>query len=192
MMSVEDPIRVVVESGPASVWSQWGPLVGVVVGAILGALGQVLAGRLQRNHERRRDEIAVRRDLYIRVLANIERLRGSIADAVMAAKVEPVAVAKHEAAAIGEFNEMSVLWSEVAISGAMSVWKFMEDMRAEFKPPSAKRGTPERLAQWNAAHATVTKYKGLIMEVMRQDLGATFGPVLTMQTPPTVGASKAP
>lgn len=48
--------------------SQWGPLVGVVVGAILAGAAQVIAGSVQRRHDRSMRSLGKRDETYLKVV----------------------------------------------------------------------------------------------------------------------------
>ena len=78
MLVTADPTRVVVEYATATNWSIWGPLIGVVVGALLGALGQIVAGRLRHRGDVRREEVGVRRELYARTLSIVDELTSAV------------------------------------------------------------------------------------------------------------------
>jgi hypothetical protein len=57
-------VRAVEEGVASTPASTWGPLLGVVVGAILGGASQVVAGRIQRRDERERETREIKRAVY--------------------------------------------------------------------------------------------------------------------------------
>jgi hypothetical protein len=66
--SVSDPIQVVVQQIGGGWFATWGPLVGVVIGAILGSLGQVLASSLTHRRNLETDRREWRRAVYMEAL----------------------------------------------------------------------------------------------------------------------------
>lgn len=177
MLSAEDPIRVVVESGAPSLLSQWGPLVGVVVGAVLGGLAQVVAGTVQRKHDRRREHDRHRRDAYVAYTRALDDflITSSMVDMAAAEGVNSLDHAldriNRYVATLHELNSATAL---VEVHGSNAARDLVREIRNVTQAPGAKaQGGPET--------ATPGWSKGVLDEVnaleraltatIRQELG---------------------
>ncbi|GEN79784.1 hypothetical protein [Actinotalea fermentans] len=180
-----DPIRVIVEQGGSSTWADWGPLVGVVVGAVLGAVGQIVAGRLQRSHDAERENIAVRRALYGQILRALDGLLREAGEAALAAegKVDP-------GGAINRFvdaaNALVRLLAETGVSGSLEVYEEIRSLLDGLAPTGLKPGDAEA---WRQQHRRINQSRALLMALMRLDL-KTPGDVPTANSRRNVEAGR--
>lgn len=122
-----DPVRVVIESGPESLWTQWGGLVAVLAGAIVGGAAQAWAGWLRSRHEVRESLREKRYELYIanlRASRNLDLAFGDYARATAKhADDQSTDVARPAAAWEDAVRVWMALYSEVEVfaSGPMQV-----------------------------------------------------------------------
>lgn len=179
--SVDDPVRVVVESGASSLLRDWGALVGVVVGAILGAFGQIVAGRLQRDHDVDREEVRVRRELYARVLGLVDDLETATADRIMSGREgDRRRVVEENKKIAASYNALDGISSEVAISGSLAAFEVLAaflQAYSEASPTTAAENDREDMLE--AAHATAVESRQTLVVQMRVDLGTAAGPSRT-------------
>ena len=159
-----DPIRVVVESGYPGWWTQWAPLLGVALGAVLGSVGQIVAGRLQRSHEIERQNIAVKRELYGRVLAHILRMMDSLAMRI-ARGPGPVDIGNK---LMAESAELVGLQGEAGVSGSLQVFQELTALLEDIE-----KGMPEwtsEIGPWQALLNSVGRRRSALMVMMRREL----------------------
>lgn len=171
MLVSSDPVRVVVESSPIASWSLWGPLIGVVVGAILAAVGQVVAGRLQHVRDVRREEVGVRRELYARTLSIVDELIG-VVELLEEGKPETVL----RRLAPGEPHRLVAVYRKIeGVSGELGVSGDLQVM-SQLNVLLQRRGDVS--SGWRSGALTdeleqLREIRQHLMFSMREDIGTT-------------------
>ncbi|MBO0609348.1 hypothetical protein [Myceligenerans salitolerans] len=145
MPVTSSPLQHLAETSSAAFMGIWGPLVGVVVGAVLGGAAQIVAAWIRHRHERNQEKLIMKRKAYSNYLRALSAFQIRLSVVQSKRRVRFDDLRRLEDA----FNDYNAAFADVQISGNIEVCQIADELQKVTQKLLAGSGNedyPELLA----------------------------------------------